>query len=435
MNGIYKARWSSTDSNVKVSMPITKIDQQNRLVSGFATLDNTDSHDEIVLATASASAFERFRGNLREMHQPIAAGKMVGFTQESYYDTKTEKFYEGIYATVYVSLGAPNTWEKVLDGTLTGFSIGGEIIEAESQYVPELNKTVRFIKDYELVELSLVDNPANQLANVFSITKSVDGPVMEGMITEVKTENVFYCSTDEIVKTSTEEAFNCPICSGNMNAAGWFEYSDSNKTEKLMEAMQKFLPNNNNARVIEPAKNEGGVDVEKEKVEKNGEEAAHVVEETPVAEEGKAQSEVDSSVENVSTESDSEAANVSEVEDAGNDLEKMFEGLKSGINESLEKNATALNEAIGGLNSRLDGVTSDVETKNSEVLAKCAELSKQLEAVEARIGSTEKSLTVLDGATALKKSSDLGGSTELPVEKSAGSVWGGHFLGADSLQD
>jgi len=122
------------ENTFRIGMDFSKVDVAQRLVSGFATLDNADSHDEVVESAASTRAFDRFRGNIREMHQPVAVGKMVNFSQMSYYDTKTEKFYEGIYATVYVSLGAPNTWEKVLDGTLTGFSIGGEILEADTVY-------------------------------------------------------------------------------------------------------------------------------------------------------------------------------------------------------------------------------------------------------------------------------------------------------------
>lgn len=432
MNAINKAQWVTEQDHINLSMPLTKIDTENRLVSGFATLDNTDSHDEVVVSEASNKAFDRFRGNVREMHANIAAGKMVGFTQESYYDTKTEKFYDGIYATVYVSKGAPLTWEKVLDGTLTGFSIGGNILEAESQYVPELGKTVRFIKDYELIELSLVDNPANQLANVFSITKSADGAVMQGMIVDTETENVFYCKTDEIVKTSTEEQLDCPNCRDKMDLAGWFEMDDTTKSEKVKSVVQKYLAKSDNPQG-EPATNEGGVDVVVEDtVEKN---AVVTEEPIPVVEEGKAETEVDAAVENVAAEAAvDEAADVSEVPDAGDDLAKMFDGLKTDITTSLEKNAEVVQTALGGLTERLDTVTADVETKNSEWTQKFAELSDKFAEVEARLGTTEKSLSVLDDATAVRKSSDLGGSTEAPVvEKSNTSIWGGHFVGADSL--
>ena len=429
---VQKVAFNIDKNHFQLGMAFSKVDKVNRLVHGFATLDNTDSSDEVVMSDASTRAFEKWRGNIREMHQPIAAGHAVSITQETYYDPKTEKFYDGIYATVYVSLGAESTWQKVLDGTLTGFSIGGNITEAETQYVADLEKTVRFIKEYDLIELSLVDNPCNQLANVFSITKSADGTTLvKGMIADTKTENVFYCKTDEIVKTSTEEAYSCPECSGKMTAAGWFEYDDTNKAEKLRDVVQKYLTSEN-------SNNEGGVDVVVENTEETVVKAAAVVTEevvpvvdevTEVVADEVVETEVVAEVEAPAD----EAANVSEVADEDNNLAKMFDGLKTDISASLEKNADALQEALGGLNTRLDTVTTDVETNNTELLAKFEAVSTELAELKERLDTTEKSLTVIDGATALRKSSDLGGSTETVVEKSTTSVWGGHFLGADSL--
>jgi len=324
------------------------------------------------------------------------------------------------------------------------FSIGGEILEADTVYDGELQKSIRFIKDYALVELSLVDNPANQLANVFSITKSADGATtVTGMIVDTQTETVFYCRADDLVKTSIEATFQCPVCRDTMESAGWFEYDDSNRTEKLRDVVQKYLSKDNNSQV-QPAHNEGGVDVVvvEDTIEKNA-----VVSEEPieVAEEGKAQTEVDSSVEEVAAvetevvadevEAPAEAADVSEVADADDVLTKMFTGLKTDITESLEKNAAVVQEALGGLTARVDTVTTDVESKHSDLVEKFATFSTELAELKARLDTTEKSLTVLDGATALRKSSDLGGSTETVIEKSDSGKWGGHFLGADSLLD
>jgi hypothetical protein len=143
-----KAFWHTDGDTVRVTMPLQKVDQENRIVSGFATLDNIDTSDDVVLASASAGAFANFRGNIRLMHQPIPAGKLVNFREESYYDTKTQKFYNGIYVDVYVSKGAPDIWEMCLDGTLTGFSIGGQVTDQESQFVKDAGKAVRFIKAY-----------------------------------------------------------------------------------------------------------------------------------------------------------------------------------------------------------------------------------------------------------------------------------------------
>jgi hypothetical protein len=57
--------------------PLAKVDVERRTVSGFATLDNVDKQADIVTTEASLKAFSKFRGNIREMHQPTAVGKMV----------------------------------------------------------------------------------------------------------------------------------------------------------------------------------------------------------------------------------------------------------------------------------------------------------------------------------------------------------------------
>lgn len=156
---------------VVYNMPFAKVDQQRRIVSGFATLNNLDKQKDIVLAEASMKAFKSFRGNIREQHSRIAAGKVLSFGIEQFFDKVANKVYDGIFVRAYISKGAPDTWEKVLDGTLNGFSIGGEILDFENQ-IDEDGNAIRVIKDYELGELSLVDNPANGFANITSIEKS-----------------------------------------------------------------------------------------------------------------------------------------------------------------------------------------------------------------------------------------------------------------------
>ena len=220
-----KAHWSTEGDNIRLSMPINKVDKERRIVSGFATLDNLDKQGDVVPADASIKAFESFRGNIREMHQPIAVGKVVSFKEDKYFDPESKKFYNGVYVSAYVSKGAQNTWEKVLDGTLTGFSIGGEIHDADDVYDEELDKAYRVIKDYSLSELSLVDNPANQFANVVSIEKGV----ATGYLSKAQIENVFWCRDDDVVRMSSDSSSSCPQCDKSMSNIGFVESDDVEK--------------------------------------------------------------------------------------------------------------------------------------------------------------------------------------------------------------
>ena len=106
MIDINKAHLATDGNHVTLTMPISKVDAEKRLVSGFATLDNVDRQGDIVTAEASQKAFERFRGNVRLMHQPIPAGKMVNFRTDTFFDKNTNKQYRGVYVDTYISKGA-----------------------------------------------------------------------------------------------------------------------------------------------------------------------------------------------------------------------------------------------------------------------------------------------------------------------------------------
>ena len=143
---IEKSLWTSNGNVINLSVPFTKVNREKRTVSGFATLDNVDQTGDVVTAESSLKAFESFRGNIREMHGSNAVGKMVSFKPETFYDPATKEFYNGVYVDAYISKGAQDTWEKILDGTLAGFSIGGKIVESENEVNKSNGKTVRFIK-------------------------------------------------------------------------------------------------------------------------------------------------------------------------------------------------------------------------------------------------------------------------------------------------
>jgi hypothetical protein len=350
------------------------------------------------------------------MHQPIAVGKMVNFREDEFYDPDTQKFYSGIWVDVYVSKGAQDTWEKVLDGTLQGFSIGGSINDSSTEFVKDAagdkGRMVRFVKDYDLVELSLVDSPANKLANIFSITKSADGnTVMTGMIADVKSEQVFYCEQDKVAKTTTDDALMCPE-GHNMVSIGWIEYSDADdKTQKVGGVVDNYLSKNNEGGVSEVA--EENVEVEPVKVEE-----PEAVVETPAAEAAEQQT----------------APDVSEVASVETDLSEKFDSLKTAVEESLEKSkevaSQAVTEALEKFTTEFEELKKGMETKISELGDKHAELSEKVAGLKDSIDKVEKSVGELEGETAVKKSGDLGGSTESELKKSddGSQIWSGVFL-------
>jgi len=162
-------------SDFNISFPIDMIKREQRIVVGIATADNIDKAGDIVDFEASKEAFANWGGNIREMHAPVAVGKAVKY--EPVVITGADgASYNAVKVEAYISKGAEDTWQKVLDGTLRSFSIGGKVIEkSESADKMFRGKPVNIIKKYVLGELSLVDNPANALAIIDIIKVNDEG--------------------------------------------------------------------------------------------------------------------------------------------------------------------------------------------------------------------------------------------------------------------
>jgi hypothetical protein len=427
---IQKAHWESEGDNVRLSMPFSKVDQERRIVSGFATLDNIDKQSDVVTTDASLKAFAKFRGNIREMHQPMAVGKMVNFKEDKYFDPETKKFYNGVFVSAYVSKGAQDTWEKVLDGTLSGFSIGGKMNKWDDGYDEKMDAAIRIIKDYDLVELSLVDNPANQFANVISIEKNQAGDtIVKGEVTDLEIENVFWDKQSGLVMVSENESEVSPTSGIPMQNIGFVEKSDSDKVDMI-----KFLVNS--------AKGIKNTEINKED---------NMTDETTNVEEVEIAPEADAAIEEV-VEETTEVVEA-EVEKAANDVvpakpgsedEESDEDEQEDAEEDMKpvsKSDEEIVETITDMKNTLTSAFSDMATMVKSLSDEVAALKKSLGYVnevltdaESDFNNLGKRIDAVEADTAFRKSGDLGEIVQEPamVEKS---VWGGRFLNnADLLK-
>lgn len=156
--------------DLKLSFPIDMIKKEQRIVVGIATADNVDKAGDLIEFGASMEAFKNWTGNIREMHAPIAVGKAIKYEPVKITGSDGQQ-YNAIKVEAYISKGAQDTWEKVLDGTLRSFSVGGKILQKDVDAKKMFRgRPVSVIKKYELGELSLVDNPGNAEA-VIDIVK------------------------------------------------------------------------------------------------------------------------------------------------------------------------------------------------------------------------------------------------------------------------
>ena len=434
---IEKSLWSSHGDNITLSVPFTKVNREKRTVSGFATLDNLDQTGDVVTADASLKAFENFRGNIREMHGSNAVGKMVSFKPETFYDPATKEFYNGVYVDAYISKGAQDTWEKILDGTLAGFSIGGKIVESENEVNKSNGKTVRFIKEYALMELSVVDSPANELCNILSVQKMNGQLVFKGMATEVVAENIFYCADSDSVFVSTESSYDSPVTGKPATLIGWVESNDVNKAkeiDKILDLHKRSRLSLPETQIAKQADIEGGKEVSDntENVvaedavapEATVEDTAAVApaEEAPAVEEAPADAVADASAETLE-----KAADVSEVMVDEPDFAKMLGDLKGFFSETLNKASEANAAQVTTIKDTVETFSKSVDSRISELAEQHAALSKAVENIKNTIDGVEKRVDAVESETAIKKSSDLGGSQEVTIKKSK---WNGSFLGS-----
>ncbi len=153
------------------NIPITKVDEVKHEVWGTACVEEPDRGDEQMDYNSSKPHFVKWSedtfkrscgksfGNVRAMHQPIAAGIVIDFKA----DDATKSFPIGTHIT------DENEWYKCLTGTYTAFSIGGKY---GKRWMTRTDDG-RTIMSYTAIpnEVSLVDVPAVPHAT-FSVVKA-----------------------------------------------------------------------------------------------------------------------------------------------------------------------------------------------------------------------------------------------------------------------
>jgi hypothetical protein len=451
---IFKAHWDTEGDDVRLSMPFVKVDEERRIVSGFATLDNVDKQNDIVTAEASKEAFSKFRNNIREMHQPIAVGKMIGFKEDRYFDPETKKFYNGIYVSAYISKGAQDTWEKVLDGTLSGFSIGGKMLKWDDGYDEKADAQIRIIKEYDLVELSLVDSPANQFANILSVEK-VDGvDVVKGIDSDVLIENVFYDKESGIVMLSENESELSPKNGLPMQNIGFVEKTDAEKADmvKFLVDSAKGINTSKMTKEVSPMTDETTDLVEKadeavseEVVEKSDEvapEASEAEVEVEKAEREHMDEDKKKSMKEEKMEDEEEEEKAYSEEDEEKKAKKSDSVEVESSEDVLKSDDVAVAEAVTEIKDVLTSAFSDLAETVKSLNEQISDLKKSVGGVSEEVAAAKRDLAeaaerfdefgkrvdAVEQDTAFRKSGDLGEIVQeqpVMVEKS---LWGGRFL-------
>jgi hypothetical protein len=187
---------------MRIFARITKVDQAKREVWGRAVQETPDATDEIFDYVSSKPYFEAWSdetskrtggkslGNLRAMHEPIAAGKLISI------DFNDEDKAIDIGTKVVDDA----EWDKVLEGVYTGFSIGGKYAKkwadgTQTRYTAKPS------------EISLVDRPCVPTATFYDVVK-LDGSVVKTPFKEKSMTPV--AAIDGIVELLNSGAITAP---------------------------------------------------------------------------------------------------------------------------------------------------------------------------------------------------------------------------------
>lgn len=150
---------------------ILKIDEEGRIVEGVATSPEMDDEagiwlgqayeGDVVETDAIRAALPDYMqfANVREMHQPSAAGVVLeARILNEPMEIAGRLLKEGALY-IRAKIVDDQAWTKVKEGVYKGFSIGGKVLSA---IIDKINgRTARVIKALKMVEISLVDRPRN----------------------------------------------------------------------------------------------------------------------------------------------------------------------------------------------------------------------------------------------------------------------------------
>jgi hypothetical protein len=144
-------------NDMKIFVPMTKIDTAQRLVYGVVTAEQPDGSGEICDYASTKPLYQKWSqgfaeatdgrslGNLRAMHGAVAAGKVVDIA-----------FNDGARQIEICGKVVDDAeWQKVEEGVYTGFSQGGRYLKRWPD--PVAPTLTRYTADP--MEISLVDHP------------------------------------------------------------------------------------------------------------------------------------------------------------------------------------------------------------------------------------------------------------------------------------
>jgi hypothetical protein len=243
---------------INMFIPITKVNEQRREVWGWAAIEEPDNSDEILDYETSKPHFldwsnraqkrsgGKSLGNVRSMHQNVAAGKLIELRP----DDVSKGFYVG------AKIIDDGEWKKVESGVYTGFSVGGSYLKRWQDFrnPGKMRYTAR------PTELSIVDSPCIPSAT-FEMLKA-DGMSVKKRFAPSDGKNLIKVVTSErLIKVEWDEskhprADDGKFGSGGGGGGGKAEDDDwESDDETLKEGEDQYISASEMKRQLQADKN------------------------------------------------------------------------------------------------------------------------------------------------------------------------------------
>lgn len=374
-----------TTQQLRVFVPLFKVDAEKRLVYGRVADETPDFSGEVFDYASSKPHFEKWSGeiakatdgkslgNVRVMHTAVAAGKVVDI---GYNDA--DKAIEVVTKCV-----DDDVWAKIEAGVYTGFSMGG-------RYVRKWKDGDKKRYEAQPCEISYVDSPCIPTAT-FEFGKGADAM-------ELRKFTPWEPTAGEVAQEATE------LAKAAADGTAWIAHIEAARTSliakragrdepvdaELLKAAEaeddKKMPADNakdGEAAADADKDPSGEDVKDKKVDGLAADDDKPADSAPAADKGDKKDKEDDKAEKAR----GEIAQVWQASD-GKTFAKKADCVEHQISVNVADNP--LTKAVAGLKS---AVTGDV--KEPDTLAKCiaaqpegfdfAELSKSILAMDKRV--------------------------------------------------
>jgi len=257
----------------RVFVPLTKVDEEQRLVFGRITAEEVDQSGEVMDYETSKPNFEKWssqieeasgglsKGNLRVMHGLQVAGKLTDIA----FDDESQSI------EVCAKVVDEAEWNKVLEGCYTGFSVGGRYGKKWKDKVGD-----NVVQKFTAVpnEVSLVDNPCVKSAT-FTCVKAdgaeelvkfkaaedlakADGEAEEAAAEDEPVIPGLEPSNDDVVAKAEQMAKDAA------DGTTWMQHVEAARNELIKAAAKKGEEGDDGKDAKKPSKKKEGSDDEEE---------------------------------------------------------------------------------------------------------------------------------------------------------------------------